>query len=553
MNRFRTRAALCSRNGAVFVLLCFLGVAVQLAALADNTRAEEPLRLKTELPKDQLIVGGKPGGFYYAAKDLKEQYDKLLGRVQTLRAEIGGRKISSQEATAQVRKLQEDLQKVRQLIDASKTFVSPGVLETKTETIEFGLGPDQLLFLNNIVKVRLVGWDEPQVKCVLEKIVIGDGKQSLDEHFAGMRLVHRHGLEKEVVGRSATERQADEIAFLASPDGQRLTDAQRTARAAWIAKAFAASDFFRLFQSRPIDCIELEGLTYQQGNRQVQYEINSRGGDGRAGSMWQRHASLTIFVPRCNGVGLRGGTAGLEAEGLKAPLVVRGDGDRDFNSQSYVRDHEGPLTVENVQLETIKNVRGDVSVTVTSDRGNSGAEHTAGQITLYSEAPATFTYRKIEGDFTAQLLKVNLQLAELNGRVDVNNQFGDTLFVVEAPLTAAAHRIVSESGGIRLQLANNALQSAPLVAATECGTVRVMENTPPLTEGNITTWHENGLVRRTYRGFITKSDAQPPFDRIEPFQRLETIRAPQGQSKPGLDVLSRAGAVLVEPLAPSEK
>ena len=131
--------------------------------------------------------------------------------------------------------------------------------------------------------------------------------------------------------------------------------------------------------------------------------------------MWQRHASLTIYVPQCKGVGLRGGTAGLEAEGLKAPLIVRGDGDRDYNSQSYVRDHEGPLLVENIQLQTIKNVRGDVAVTVSTDLGNSGTEHTAGQVTQYTEPPATFTYRKIDGNVTALLLKVHLQLAEVNG------------------------------------------------------------------------------------------------------------------------------------------
>jgi hypothetical protein len=548
VNHCYCRSSLSTRTGRRLSLLLLVISGALRGGLGDQAWADEPLRLKAKMPKDQAIVGGKPGGYYYAAKSLKEEYDKLLGRVQTLRAEIGSRKISSQEATAQVLKLQEDLQKVRQLIDASKTFISPGVLETKTETIEFGLGPEQLLFLNNVAKVRLVGWEQPHVKCVLEKIIIGDGKQPLDDHFAGIRVVHRHGLEPEVVGRSAAERQADEIAFLASPDGKRLTDDQRATRAAWMTKAFAPNGFFQLFQSRPIDCIELEGLTHQQGNRQIQFEVKSRGGDGMSGSMWQRHASLTIFVPKCRGLGVRGGTAGLEAEGLKAPLIVRGDGDRDYNSQSHVRDHEGPLTVENVQLQTIKNVHGDVSVTVTADLGNSGTEHSSGQITQYSEAPATYNYREIDGNFRALLLKVNLQLAKVSGRVDVNNQFGDTLLVVESPLAAAAHRIVSESGGVTLQLAMDALNSAPLVAATECGTVRVMENTPPLVDGNITAWHEDGTVRRTYRGFATKSNAQPPFDRFGPFERMETILLREGQQKPGLDVLSRAGAVLVEPI-----
>jgi hypothetical protein len=264
--------------------------------------------------------------------------------------------------------------------------------------------------------------------------------------------------------------------------------------------------------------------------------------------MWQRHAALTIFVPQCKGVGLRGGTEGLEAEKLKAPLIIRGDGDRDYNAQSYVRDHEGPLTVENIQLQSIKNIHGDVSVTVSVDLGNSGTEHTAGQTTQFTEPPASYTYEQIDGNVSAALLKINLQLSAVSGRVDVNNAFGDTVFVAQTPLTAAAHRIATESGAITLQLANDALQNTPLVAATECGSVRVMENAPPLVDGNVSAWQDGGTIRRTYRGFATKINAQPPFDRFGPFERLQTIFLPAGQTKPGLDVLSRAGVVIVEPI-----
>lgn len=548
MRCFRTIIQLAKRLAAV-VPLAIIGGSALLTSSQHDARAEEPLRLQAKLPKDQLIVGGKPGGVYYAAKALKQEYDKLVARTQALRADIANRKITSAEALANVRALQADLERVRQLIDASKTFAPFGTVETKTETIEFQLGPEQLLFLNDISKVRIVGWDEPHVKCVLEKTVIGDGKQSLDEHFAGIRLIHRHGLEQEIVGRSSAEVIKAKAEFLARPERKQLTPEQLKAQTPLIEKIFAYNGLFQLFQEKPIDCIELEGLTHQQGNRQVMFEVTTPDGDGMSGGVWQRHAALTIYAPKCQAVGVRGGSAGLEAEGLKVPLIVRGDGDRDYDAQSYVRNHEGPLTVENIQLQTIENVRGDVTVTVSTDLGNSGTEHTDGQETEYSEAPAMFNYSNIRGAFTALLLKVNLQLSKVEGRVDIHNQFGDTLFTAENPLASAAHRILSQSGTVTLQLGKDALQDAPLVVATECGSVRRMKGSVPLVSGNISASHGPTAIRRTYRGFATKTNAQPPFDRIGPFERLETIAAPEGQSTPGLDVLSRAGAVVVEAIS----
>ncbi len=505
--------------------------------------ADEPLRLKTDAPKDQFIVGGKTGGFYYAAKPLKEEYDKLLVRVQTLRSEVVDSKISSQEAAAQVRELQEDLQRVRQLIDSTKTFIAAGSISTKTDTREFTLGPEKRLFIDGVPKVRLIGWDKPNVACVLEKTVVGDGKQPLDDNFAGIRLVHRYGTAKEEVGRSPEERQADEDVFLASPEGKQLTAEQLKSRHAWMEKVFATEGFFRPFQSQPIDYLEIEGLTYQQGNRQVYYEVKSPGGQGLAGSMWQRHATLTIYVPSCNAIGIRGALGGLEVDGLKAPLIVRGDGNRDYDSHSHVKDHDGSLTFENIPLEVVENIRGNVSVTVSANLGNSGARYSKGQKTQYVELPASYNYRNIEGDFTALLLNVNLRLSEVSGRVDVTNEFGDTRFVARTPLAAAAHRVVSESGNITLQLAKNALENAPLVAVSECGTIRTADNGPPLVDGNISSfWPGNGLLRRTYRGFATQGDTKPPFYRFERIQYLFT----REQQTPGLDVLSRSGTVQIE-------
>jgi hypothetical protein len=511
-----------------------------------NTHAEDQLRLKAEAPKDQRIVGRTTGGYYFAAQPLKEEYDKLVDRVYALKLEIVDGKISSKTAAAEIRVLQSELQRVRQLIDATKTFIATGKLSTKTEITEFELGSEKLLFINGPSKVHLIGWDQPNVKCVLDKTVIGDGDQPLDNHFSEIRLIHRQGPTEAGVGQSPEKRMADEEAFLVSPDGKKLTPEQVQARHAWMEKAFATAGYFRPFQDKPIDYLELEGLTYQQGNRQVLYEVSSRsGGDGRAGSMWQRHTILTIYVPSCNAIGLRGGLGGLDVEGVKAQLIVRGEGDRDYDSHSQVKDHDGPVTIENISLETVENIRGNVSVTVSADLGNAGTSHQAGKRTQFVELPIFYNYRNIQGDFTALLLKANLQLSEVTGRVNVTNEFGDTQFVVRTPLAATAHRVMSESGNITLQLDQNSLQSAPLLAVSECGTVHVIDKGLPLVDGNISCWPGSGLTRRTYRGFASKSDENSPFGRFERLQRMQNTFTNE-QPTPGLDVISRSGTVQIE-------
>jgi hypothetical protein len=84
-------------------------------------------------------------------------------------------------------------------------------------------------------------------------------------------------------------------------------------------KIFHSGGMFTDFQNKEIDIIEISGLTHDQGNRQLIFEVKSPGGGGRMGGVWQRHARLTVYVPTCNRVGVRGGLEGLEVEATKAP------------------------------------------------------------------------------------------------------------------------------------------------------------------------------------------------------------------------------------------
>ena len=97
--RIRNRASGLKMRNRISVLSWSLAAGAALVAtVAYDAQAEDQLRLQGEAPKNQRIVGHTPGGYYYAAKPLKDEYDKLLDRVYALRLEIIGGKISSKEA-----------------------------------------------------------------------------------------------------------------------------------------------------------------------------------------------------------------------------------------------------------------------------------------------------------------------------------------------------------------------------------------------------------------------------------------------------------------------
>ena len=257
-----------TRGGFGFWLLSLAAGAALAGAMRDARAddAAEPAETEevdVELQKNKVIVGDmQRGGFYCVAKSLKDKHDELQGSVQALRAKIATGDIGgSQEAAGQIAPLQAELESVRKLIEKTKKWIPAGQAVTDTETTEFELGPEKLLFLSGIGSVRLVGWDQPNVKCVLEKTVVGTGKQPLDKQLPAIRIIHSHGPDKELVGWSPEETQAQEEAFSASPAGKNLTPEQLATRRALVEKNAAYQRYFAPFQGKSIDVVEIDGLS----------------------------------------------------------------------------------------------------------------------------------------------------------------------------------------------------------------------------------------------------------------------------------------------------
>src|SRR5205823_3693414 len=90
---------------------------------------------------------------------------------------------------------------------------------------------------------------------------------------------------------------------------------------------------FKPFLDHDFTVVTLKGLTHEEGNRQIEVDVKSERGDGRSSSVWRRHAKLFLFVPKCQGVGVRGALGGFRAQSLNGPLMVEGSGNRDYQTR----------------------------------------------------------------------------------------------------------------------------------------------------------------------------------------------------------------------------
>ena len=199
-----------------------LAAICSVASQADG----EPIKVEGEAPPDHAVLKHVRGGAYFVAKDLKERYDALLARVRGLEAAVAADQIKGSDALSELRELEPKLNELRKEIEAKKVLVSPVKIQTRNDEFAFDLGPERLLVIT-ADRVRVVGWDKPQVKCLLKKSILATGAQPENEEFNALRVVHRRSTAPEFVGRTDAENTAEEEKFQNSDAGRKLSDAQQ--------------------------------------------------------------------------------------------------------------------------------------------------------------------------------------------------------------------------------------------------------------------------------------------------------------------------------------
>ena len=544
MSQERPFSLLCVAASRPF-FIAIAALALASAGVPECTAEQTPTAAGGAPPNHAVLKHAREGAFF-VAKPLKQKYDQLLDRVKLIRAEIGAGRIQGAEARRQLSDLQSELDQLREEIEQKKVLVTAVETHTQTETTTFNLGSERLLVVTTD-DVRVEGWDEPDVKCVLEKTLFCPKGQSADDQFKAIRVVHRLRLAPDLVGKTSAKRAAEEQKFQQSAAGQALTPRQRTARAKLLRQIEADYAIYRDFQGKEMGTLEIEGLTYEQGNRQMSVEVSSEGGETSSSGRWQRLAALTVYVPRCKAVLLRGCLTGLRVTGLRADLVVTSQGShhRDYDGSFEIQQLRGSLTIDNAPIQRVEDIDGPVTILSTTELANTGTTHKDGFRTFYTPLADQCLCRKIRGDFSAWFSRCDLRLEAMAGKIDVHNEFGDTTLKVDEPLAEAAHRIVSQSGRVEVDCSETVFRGAsklPVLALTSCGTVRTNFSQQHFVNTSFTTGSTADGSRRDWRGVRSKREEGPiPF---ELFDRPEL--ACQGSSRsPGIDLISRAGIVVL--------
>jgi hypothetical protein len=475
-------------------------------------------------------------GAYYIARPLMEKYERLRKAVAELRSEINSARIDPARARTQVASLQTELNDLLQTIDRAKLYIPGATVHKRTETTNVPIRPDDLLLVD-CENVDIRGWDGPDLRCVLEKTVLDDDSGKVADDFAGIELVSRKASGKELFGYYIDVR--DQPKFKDNKDMQREL------------RRFPFSEFL----DREFPYVTLKGLVHEEGNRQINVTVRSERGDGFSSSQWRRHATLTLLVPRCQRVGVRGGLGRLKVLDLNAGLTVLGTGNRDYTALYEVRNLGGSLSADNIALQRIDGVKGSVSVTATAYGENRGTEHGPDGVTAVSYEPKESVYRNIDGDLRARFCWAKLTIGDVGGRVDVENDFGDTIWQSDRELAQKADsRVVSQSGTITLRLGTRAPGSLKVIVFTECGKLRRGPNVEKalgawFEESSFQSGHGDDFLRSwtswTRRPGRQSDNSRPDWE--ESFARMSRAAdALYGRPRsPGIDVVSRSGTITV--------
>lgn len=485
---------------------------------------------KAKIPDGHVLVGQTPGGGYVIAKPFQEEYDRLVGQIRMLKAQILNRTIDEEEASGTLKHLQRQLQQAAARIQKFKEVVTAADLHTEQQTLQFEMGPQRCLLIL-AEKVKLVGWDKPHVECVLDKIVLSSGDDGdVAGHMQGLKLLHRHGSATQHVGETKEQwiqRLKGDAAELTDRQQQRVDD-----HVAWCAP-------LQHLQTKEIDVIEIQGLTWQQGNRQMQVELMGQEG-GSIASQWRRHSNLTVFVPKCDMIGVLGGRKGIDVEAVDGSLGILGNGNKDYGVKSRISGLSGNLIARHIALFTVEDIGGDVDVERTAFEENSSSGRRGNTHTSYSGAPSTHSFRGIAGNLRVWFCRADVRFENIGGVANVRNDFGDTTFIAEEPLVKGGHRFVSESGRIEIRIPSETVEELSTVAVTECGVVKCSTSVRSLKSTNITGATSPDRARRRWSGF-----ASSDFETFSLPARIDGVFS-GAASQSSLNIVSRAGLIQLE-------
>ena len=526
---------------AQLCLSFYFGASTVAATLNDDDKA---LKSQVTAPANMSEVSDTLGGSYFADKALVEESEHLQSQLTILKEKIRGGKITSAEALAQLDEIQTAIQMVRTKIEKSKVLVEAFKVFTRKDEQIFPLGESRRVIITGD-RIRLRRWEGPGIKCVLEKSIVAKEKPPASE-FGKIKMKHELGSAEPIVGISLEERQQTERDYLASEDGQKLTPAARTFRKQLTEQSLAAAAKYSPFHDQECNMLDLNGLSWKEGNKNLSLVIESKGGGKFHRSQWQRHAVLTVYLPTCEWVALRGCECGVDISGLTTNLLLTNDGsrDKDYVGRFEVQDHQGDVNVDQVPIRKLVNIKGDVNFTATDEFVNSGTSYRDNTRTTRSFDTADTEIKDIQGALSCWFLRTNLAIDNVTGKLDVRNEFGDTQLTLNGDASAEldpllAHRVISESGSIVLTATQGQLSKLKTYAFTNCGVLDTNVSRELLEFKSFST----GQPKRSWHGLVPKLNQRHMG--MPDFERPDNAWGDK-QRAAGLDLISRSGSIEIK-------
>jgi hypothetical protein len=478
--------------------------------------ADDPKKNALRAPGDSQIMSSDRTGAYFVSRPLKESHDQLLRRLAELRSEINEARIQPDEARRRLDVLSTELATLRKQIDQAKVYI-PGAnihIATTTETIPF---PSNSLLLIDANHLEIRGWDQPMIRCVLEKTVLSEGVKDVSADLDAISVAQRKvkgdevfGFYKDIQAKAEFKADWDRFPF----------------------KEFLRREFLQL---------RITGVAHDEGNSQITVEMKNEEGSGITAGKWRRHAKLIVFVPKCQRLGVRGALGGFKVDGLDANLIVHGDGDRDYDARYEIANLRGSVSTQGMPIHQINDVTGDISVDARPHMGNTSTTHDDRGVTMEPGEIGASRYQDVLGDLQIRSVRADLSIGGVTGRVDVENDFGRVSWLIDRPIGKVDHRVVSQGGAIEVRLGANVLGGLSLNLFTECGIIHMDPGMNKDFEDSSFSGFSPDGARRGWHGFTTKARTSPRFDVIDRLnQALQG-----GKREPGVDIISRGGTVLL--------
>ena len=296
------------------------------------------------------------------------------------------------------------------------------------------------------------------------------------------------------------------------------------------------------FLDRDFTYISVRGMSGEEGNGSIVLRINGDHGQESYNSR-RRAVKLTVFVPKsCVRVGVQGGLNGFKVRGVFGTLAVRGRSeDRDYEAVNEVSNLKGSFEAEDLPIHRIESVAGDVTITRTVFDENISTIHDQNGVSSPVPKPRPLSVADVGGNIRGRFSRGDVTLERINGRVDVENEFGRTVWVVSTPPAKRDHRIVSQAGTIEFRLSPKVLGDLDMNLATECGALSLDPESSSLFESFHITLTD-GDRRCSFHGFARRNDG-----RRDSFALLERVPAAlHGRKRdPGIDLISRGGLVRI--------